>query len=346
MNCHVQDFASKSDLEHPRSANAEMAQSSEVDSILERLVALKSSRPGTCCQLSEKEASWLIEHSFKEVSEQPMLLELSAPMQIVGDIHGQFLDLLRLFEFKGMPDGTSTSARYLFLGDYVDRGPNGLECMFLLMALKIKHPEQIWMLRGNHECAAINRIYGFYDECKRRYSIKLWKQFQELFNALPLAALVEAKIFCIHGGLSPDMESPDDLKRVARPVDVPDTGLLCDTLWSDPDKDISGWAENDRGVSYTFGADVVERFLERNELDLIVRAHQVVEDGYEFFADRQLVTIFTAPNYCGEFDNAGAVMAVDESLMCSFRILKPADKKKYAYGGMGSGRPLTPPRKR
>ena len=323
-----------------------MAQSSEVDSILERLVALKSSRPGTCCQLSEKEASWLIEHSFKEVSEQPMLLELSAPMQIVGDIHGQFLDLLRLFEFKGMPDGTSTSARYLFLGDYVDRGPNGLECMFLLMALKIKHPEQIWMLRGNHECAAINRIYGFYDECKRRYSIKLWKQFQELFNALPLAALVEAKIFCIHGGLSPDMESPDDLKRVARPVDVPDTGLLCDTLWSDPDKDISGWAENDRGVSYTFGADVVERFLERNELDLIVRAHQVVEDGYEFFADRQLVTIFTAPNYCGEFDNAGAVMAVDESLMCSFRILKPADKKKYAYGGMGSGRPLTPPRKR
>ena len=323
-----------------------MAQSSEVDSILERLVALKSSRPGTCCQLSEKEASWLIEHSFKEVSEQPMLLELSAPMQIVGDIHGQFLDLLRLFEFKGMPDGTSTSARYLFLGDYVDRGPNGLECMFLLMALKIKHPEQIWMLRGNHECAAINRIYGFYDECKRRYSIKLWKQFQELFNALPLAALVEAKIFCIHGGLSPDMESPDDLKRVARPVDVPDTGLLCDTLWSDPDKDISGWAENDRGVSYTFGADVVSKFLQKHDYDLIVRAHQVVEDGYEFFADRQLVTIFSAPNYCGEFDNAGAVMAVDESLMCSFRILKPADKKKYAYGGMGSGRPLTPPRKR
>ena len=316
-----------------------MAQSSEVDSILERLVALKSSRPGTCCQLSEKEASWLIEHSFKEVSEQPMLLELSAPMQIVGDIHGQFLDLLRLFEFKGMPDGTSTSARYLFLGDYVDRGPNGLECMFLLMALKIKHPEQIWMLRGNHECAAINRIYGFYDECKRRYSIKLWKQFQELFNALPLAALVEAKIFCIHGGLSPDMESPDDLKRVARPVDVPDTGLLCDTLWSDPDKDISGWAENDRGVSYTFGADVVSKFLQRHDYDLIVRAHQVVEDGYEFFAKRQLVTVFSAPNYCGEFDNAGAMMSVDDTLMCSFQILKPAEKRQKGQGSAGAASP-------
>ena len=160
---------------------------------------------------------------------------------------------------------------------------------------------------------------------------------------MPLAAVVDSKIFCIHGGLSPDIESPDDLKRVARPVDVPDTGLLCDTLWSDPDRDITGWAENDRGVSYTFGADVVRRFLEKNDLDLIVRAHQVVEDGYEFFADRGLVTVFSAPNYCGEFDNAGAVMAVDESLMCSFRILKPADKQKFNFS---SARPLTPPRKR
>ena len=318
-----------------------MAASFSVDDIIERLVALKEKRPGSCCQLSEKEAAWLIGESATVVSEQPMLLELSAPMQIVGDIHGQFLDLLRMFEFKGMPDGSADGARYLFLGDYVDRGPNGLECMFLLMALKIKHPDQIWMLRGNHECAAINRIYGFYDECKRRYSIKLWKQFQELFNALPLAALVEAKIFCIHGGLSPDMESPDDLKRVARPVDVPDTGLLCDTLWSDPDKDISGWAENDRGVSYTFGADVVERFLERNELDLIVRAHQVVEDGYEFFGDRTLVTVFSAPNYCGEFDNCGAMMSVDAELMCSFQVLKPIDSQGQRWG---SNRPGTPPK--
>ena len=274
------------------------------------------------------------------------MLELSAPMQIVGDIHGQFLDLLRLFEFKGMPDGTSTSARYLFLGDYVDRGPNGLECMFLLMALKIKHPEQIWMLRGNHECAAINRIYGFYDECKRRYSIKLWKKFQDVFNALPMVAVIDEKIFCVHAGLSPDLNSIEQINHIRRPTDVPDSGVTCDLLWSDPDPDISGWAENDRGVSYTFGADVVGKFLTKHDYDLVVRAHQVVEDGYEFFADRQLVTIFSAPNYCGEFDNAGAVMAVDESLMCSFRILKPADKKKYAYGGMGSGRPLTPPRKR
>jgi serine/threonine-protein phosphatase PP1 catalytic subunit len=138
--------------------------------------------------------------------------------------------------------------------------------------------------------------------------------------------------------------------------------LLCDLLWSDPDKDITGWSENDRGVSFTFGPDVVSRFLTKHDMDLICRAHQVVEDGYEFFSKRQLVTLFSAPNYCGEFDNAGAMMSVDESLLCSFQvsrrhllelmpanelqILKPAEKKqKYVYGGSGSGRPTTPPRK-
>lgn len=105
-----------------------------------------------------------------------------------------------------------------------------------------------------------------------------------------------------------------------RPTDVPDTGLLCDLLWSDPDKDVQGWGENDRGVSFTFGSDVVSKFLNRHDLDLICRAHQVVEDGYEFFAKRQLVTLFSAPNYCGEFDNAGGMMSVDETLMCSFQV--------------------------
>lgn len=144
---------------------------------------------------------------------------------------------------------------------------------------------------------------------KRRLNIKIWKKFQEVFNLLPFAAVVDEKIFCIHAGLSPDLQQPEQIKRIMRPTDVPDAGLLCDLLWSDPEADIAGWAENDRGVSYTFGADVVSKFLQKHDFDLVVRAHQVVEDGYEFFADRQLVTIFSAPNYCGEFDNAGAVRA-------------------------------------
>jgi len=142
----------------------------------------------------------------------------------------------------------------------------------------------------------------------------------------------------------------EQIRRIMRPTDVPDTGLLCDLLWSDPDKDVTGWGENDRGVSFTFGADVVTKFLNRHDLDLICRAHQVVEAGYEFFAKRQLVTLFSAPNYCGEFDNAGGMMSVDETLMCSFQILKPSEKKaKYQYAPISNtppnaNRPGTPQR--
>jgi serine/threonine-protein phosphatase PP1 catalytic subunit len=188
-----------------------------------------------------------------------------------GDIHGQYYDLLRLFEYGGFPP----EANYLFLGDYVDRGKQSLETICLLLAYKIKYPENFFILRGNHECASINRIYGFYDECKRRYNIKLWKTFTDCFNCLPIAAIIDEKIFTMHGGLSPDLQSMEQIRRVMRPTDVPDTGLLCDLLWSDPDKDITGWSENDRGVSFTFGPDVVSRFLQKHDMDLICRAHQV-----------------------------------------------------------------------
>jgi len=139
---------------------------------------------------------------------------------------------------------------------------------------------------------------------------------------------VEEKIICMHGGLSPSLTKLEQLRNIKRPTEVPDEGLLCDVLWSDPDPDAKGWGESDRGVSFTFGADVVAKFLQRTDLDLVCRAHQVVEDGYEFFAQRQLVTIFSAPNYCGEFDNSGAMMSVDENLMCSFQVLKPASKSE------------------
>ncbi len=238
-------------------------------------------------------------------------------------MHGQYYDLLRLFEYGGFPP----DANYLFLGDYVDRGKQSLETVCLLLAYKIKYPENFFLLRGNHECASINRIYGFYDECKRRYNIKLWKTFTDCFNCLPIASLIDEKILCMHGGLSPELSSLEQVKRIMRPTDVPDTGLLCDLLWSDPEKDVQGWGENDRGVSFTFGPEIVGGFNKKHDIDLICRAHQVVEDGYEFFAKRQLVTLFSAPNYCGEFDNAGAMMSVDDTLMCSFQILKPAEKK-------------------
>jgi hypothetical protein len=143
-----------------------------------------------------------------------MLIRDSA--QICGDIHGQYYDLLRLFEYGGFPP----EANYLFLGDYVDRGKQSLETICLLLAYKIKYPENFFILRGNHECASINRIYGFYDECKRRYNIKLWKTFTDCFNCLPIAAIIDEKIFTMHGGLSPDLNSMEQIRRVMRPTDV------------------------------------------------------------------------------------------------------------------------------
>lgn len=208
---------------------------------------------------------------------QPMLLELGAPIKICGDVHGQYTDLLRLFEYGGFPPEVcdvpligarcqaillcvltyihhvpvshcafssllpflEIKANYLFLGDYVDRGKQSLEVVCLLFAYKIKYPENFFLLRGNHECAGINRIYGFYDECRRRFSVKMWKQFCNTFNCLPCCAVIDDKIICMHGGLSPELSQMEQIANIARPCDVPDTGLLCDILWADPDPSIT-----------------------------------------------------------------------------------------------------------
>ncbi|XP_073023622.1 serine/threonine-protein phosphatase PP1 isozyme 9-like isoform X2 [Primulina eburnea] len=250
-----------------------MMEGGVLDDIIGRLLEGKE---GKQVQLSETEIRQLCISARQIFLSQPCLLQLRAPIRICGDIHGQYQDLLRLFEY------------------------------------------------GNHEDAKINRIYGFYDECKRRFNVRLWKIFTECFNCLPVSALIDEKILCMHGGISPELKQLDQINNIQRPTDIPDSGLLCDLLWSDPDPRIRGWSDSDRGVSCTFGQDAVAEFLEKNDLDLICRGHQVVEDGYEFFAKRRLVTIFSAPNYGGEFDNVGALLSVDESLICSFEILKPA----------------------
>ncbi|KAJ9549927.1 hypothetical protein OSB04_022470 [Centaurea solstitialis] len=311
-----------------------------LDTFIKKLLDAKVGHVLKQAVLSESEIRKLCIASREVFLSQPNLLELKAPIKICGDIHGQYADLLRLFECGGHPP----MSNYLFLGDYVDRGKQSLETICLLFAYKIKYKDNFFLLRGNHECASINRVYGFYDECKRRLNVRVWKIFSECFNCLPIAAVIDEKILCMHGGLSPDLKKFDQLRNIPRPIDIPDEGLLCDLLWSDPDKDVTGWGVNERGVSYTFGADMVTKFLKKHDLELICRAHQVVEDGYEFFAGRQLVTLFSAPNYCNEFDNDGAMMNVDEMLTCSFQILKASPKK----GTPGFGKymiPPTPPRR-
>ncbi|KAJ5986357.1 hypothetical protein N7451_010722 [Penicillium sp. IBT 35674x] len=281
------------------------------------------SRKKSLC-INNSEIEMICDASRELFLSQPALLELKAPVKVVGDVHGQYIDLIRLFQLCGFPP----TANYLFLGDYVDRGKQGLETILLLLCYKLKYPENFFLLRGNHECANVTRIYGFFDECKRRANIKTWKKFIDVFNCMPIAAIIASKIFCVHGGLSPALAHMDNIRQIPRPTDVPDDGLLADLLWSDPADMEEDWEPNERGVSYCFGKQVIIDFLLRFDIDLICRAHMVVEDGYEFYQDRLLVTVFSAPNltvlqYCGEFDNWGGVMDVSDELLCSFQLLKP-----------------------
>ena len=292
--------------------------------LIERLLSVRGNKQGKQVDLKEDEIKFLIDQSLKIIKEQKMLVELEAPLHVCGDIHGQYYDLLRIFEHCGYPG----EYNYLFLGDYVDRGKQSLETVCLLLCYKIKYPEKVTLLRGNHESSVTNRIYGFYDECKRRYNVRIWRSFTDLFNYLPVAAIIDEKILCMHGGLSPELKNIQNIQEISRPTDIPDTGLLCDLLWSDPDKDVLEYDENDRGVSVIFGEKIVQDFNKKNDLDLIIRAHQVVDDGYEFFAQRQLITIFSAPNYCGEFDNSAGIMIIDESLTCSLKVLRPVENLK------------------
>ena len=296
----------------------------DVDSIIEKLLSVRGNKPGKTVDLKEDEIKFLIDKSLQIIKEQKMLVVLEAPLHVCGDIHGQYYDLLRIFEHCGYPG----EYNYLFLGDYVDRGKQSLETVCLLLCYKIKYPTKVTLLRGNHESSVTNRIYGFYDECKRRYNVRIWRSFTDLFNYLPVAAIIDDKILCMHGGLSPELKNLQNIESISRPTDIPDSGLLCDLLWSDPDKEVLEYDENDRGVSVIFGEKVVEDFNKKNDLDLIIRAHQVVDEGYEFFAKRQLITIFSAPNYCGEFDNSAGIMIIDESLTCSLKVLRPVENLK------------------
>ncbi|CCK69422.1 salt homeostasis regulator KNAG_0C03110 [Huiozyma naganishii CBS 8797] len=304
-------------------ANVKKKKVVDVDDAIERLISAgyAAKRTKNVC-LKNFEIAQICRLAREIFLAQPTLLELSPSVKIVGDVHGQYCDLLRLFSKCGFPP----SANYLFLGDYVDRGKQSLETILLLLCYKIKYPENFFLLRGNHECANVTRVYGFYDECKRRCNIKTWKHFVDTFNTLPLAAIVTGKIFCVHGGLSPGLNSMDEIRHVGRPTDVPDFGLVNDLLWSDPADSPNEWEDNERGVSYCYNKVAINKFLNKFGFDLVCRAHMVVEDGYEFFNDRSLVTVFSAPNYCGEFDNWGAVMTVSEGLLCSFELLDPLDK--------------------
>ncbi|KAI1367145.1 putative serine/threonine protein phosphatase [Xylaria arbuscula] len=322
-------------------------------------------------------------HKARELLiEEANVVTVTAPVTICGDIHGQFHDLMELFRVGGDPPDTN----YLFMGDFVDRGFYSLESFLLLLCLKVRYPDRMTLIRGNHESRQITTVYGFYDECLRKYgSANVWRYCCDVFDYLALGALVlgasnnieppteataredveievcnadgdvisqfsrrgkaggnshngspngkteltgppgtgasgasrgsagrpTGAVLCVHGGLSPLIDTVDKIRLLDRKQEVPHEGAMCDLLWSDPDE-IDGWGLSPRGAGFLFGADIVRVFNHRNDLSLIARAHQLVMEGFKEMFDASIVTVWSAPNYCYRCGNVAAVLELSE----------------------------------
>ncbi|KAK7337370.1 hypothetical protein VNO77_17938 [Canavalia gladiata] len=276
-----------------------------------------------CKPLSEQQVRVLCEKAKEILMDESNVQPVKSPVTICGDIHGQFHDLAELFRIGGKCPDTN----YLFMGDYVDRGYYSVETVTLLVALKVRYHQRITILRGNHESRQITQVYGFYDECLRKYgNANVWKIFTDLFDFFPLTALVESEIFCLHGGLSPSIETLDNIRNFDRVQEVPHEGPMCDLLWSDPD-DRCGWGISPRGAGYTFGQDISEQFNHTNSLKLIARAHQLVMDGFNWAHEQKVVTIFSAPNYCYRCGNMASILEVDDCKGHTFIQFEPAPRR-------------------
>ena len=274
--------------------------------------------------LTEPEIKVLVAKAKEVLAKEDNVQPVSAPVTICGDVHGQFHDLLELFTIGGKCPDTN----YLFMGDYVDRGYHSIETLCLLLLLKIRYPTRIYLTRGNHESTEITQLYGFYDECVQKFgNANVWKMFTELFNYLPISAIVNNKIFCLHGGLSPDIETIDEIRKIDRRRDVPSSGAMCDLLWSDPEERL-GWGVSPRGAGYIFGSDISKKFTQRNNLMMVNRAHQLVMKGYNWSHEQLVCTLFSAPNYCYRCGNQAGIMEVDENMKFNIQQFDPNPIKR------------------
>lgn len=258
--------------------------------------------------------------------EESNIQPVSSPVTVCGDIHGQFWDLLELFRVGGDPPDTS----YIFMGDFVDRGYFSLETFSLLMAFKARFPDRITLLRGNHESRQITQVYGFYDECMQKYgSATVWKSCCQVFDYLNIAAIIDGRVLCVHGGLSPELRSLDQIRTIMRLQEVPHEGPFCDLMWSDPEE-IETWSVSPRGAGWLFGRMVTKEFNHLNGLELIARAHQLVQEGFKLMHDKNIVTVWSAPNYCYRCGNVASVFQVDDLL--EIDSSEKADEKNSRFG--------------
>ncbi|KAL8383087.1 hypothetical protein RB595_006713 [Gaeumannomyces hyphopodioides] len=275
-------------------------------------------------RLTDEQALWILKKGTEVLRAEPNLLEMDAPITVCGDVHGQYYDLMKLFEVGGDPKET----RYLFLGDYVDRGYFSIECVLYLWSLKIHYPNSLWLLRGNHECRHLTDYFTFKLECKHKYSESIYDACMESFCSLPLAAVMNKQFLCIHGGLSPELHTLDDLRSIDRFKEPPTQGLMCDILWADPLEEFGQEKTNDfflhnhvRGCSYFFSYHAACSFLEKNNLLSIIRAHEAQDAGYRMYRKTRttgfpsVMTIFSAPNYLDVYNNKAAVLKYENNVM-------------------------------
>lgn len=273
---------------------------------------------------------------------EPNVLVVSPPVTIVGDIHGQFYDMIEMFRVGGDPPETS----YLFMGDYVDRGYFSVETLLLLFAYKVRYPKRVSLIRGNHETRQITQVYGFYDECMRKFGgSDIWRLCTSAFDCLSLAAIVGSgnsnARFAVHAGLTPSCDTIDEINAIDRICEVPHEGAMCDLLWSDPEDIQGGWGISPRGAGYIFGSDVVKQFNRTNGIKQITRSHQLVMSGYREMFDGGLVTVWSAPNYCYRCGNAGAILELDDSMNATFTTYgaAPAEEQQKPSADVDSKLP-------
>ena len=254
------------------------------------------------------------------LSKRENIAMIKTPMIICGCINAHFEELKDIFEICG----SISEKKYLFLGDYVGRGWNGLSTFILLILYLIRYPNNITLLRGNHDSRTFSQMYGLYLECINKYNNKeeaedIFNKINELFDLLQLAAVIDNKYFCIHGGLSPELKKIEEINNIERNKEIPKNGIITDLIWSDPKEEVNEYTPSEKGAGQFYGEKAVDNFLKENQnIEMIIRSHELVDNGYKYQFNNKLLTVFSAPNYAGRLDNIGSVLKINEKYEFEF----------------------------